>query len=314
MPMATFISHNPAETESLGEEWGRQAQNGWLIGLSGGLGAGKTQLVSGLARGLGAAERAPSPTFALVHEYRGGRLPLFHVDLYRLATREQIIAAGLESYLVRPRGVAVVEWIERWLGARAFHWPGNTAACKSKPSARRSGKFFMKILAVEFSSECRSAALLQGGELLGHAAETGGRRVIGLVEQALQQAGCEREEVETIAVGLGPGSYAGIRGAIAFAQGWQLGLGVNLVGVSSVECLAARAEMEKIFGPVNIVVDAQRNEFYLARFEIRAGRAPTGRAAAFGGAFRNRKEGRRGREDRWAGHHSVVSAGHQPVS
>ncbi len=129
----------------------------------------------------------------------------------------------------------------------------------------------MKILAVEFSSECRSAALLQGGELLGHAAETGGRRVIGLVEQALQQAGCEREEVETIAVGLGPGSYAGIRGAIAFAQGWQLGLGVNLVGVSSVECLAARAEMEKIFGPVNIVVDAQRNEFYLARFEIGAG-------------------------------------------
>jgi tRNA threonylcarbamoyladenosine biosynthesis protein TsaE len=115
--MATFISHKPAETESLGEEWGRQAQSGWLIGLSGGLGAGKTQLVNGLARGLGAAARAPSPTFTLVNEYRGGRLPLFHLDLYRLATREQIIAAGLESYLVRPRGVAVVEWIERWLGA-----------------------------------------------------------------------------------------------------------------------------------------------------------------------------------------------------
>jgi tRNA threonylcarbamoyladenosine biosynthesis protein TsaE len=114
--MATFISHNPAETESLGEEWGRQAQSGWLIGLSGGLGAGKTQLVNGLARGLGAAARAPSPTFALVHEYRGGRLPLFHLDLFRLATREQIIAAGLESYLVRPRGIAMVEWIERWLG------------------------------------------------------------------------------------------------------------------------------------------------------------------------------------------------------
>jgi tRNA threonylcarbamoyladenosine biosynthesis protein TsaB len=129
----------------------------------------------------------------------------------------------------------------------------------------------MKILAVEFSSEHRSAAVLQDGDLLGHAGETGGRRVIGLVEQALQQAGCEREEIETIAVGLGPGSYTGIRGAIAFAQGWQLGLPVNLVGISSVECLAARAEMEKIFGPVNIVIDAQRNEFYLARFEIEAG-------------------------------------------
>ena len=115
--MAMFISHNPAETESLGEEWGRHAQSGWVIGLTGGLGAGKTQLVNGLVRGLGAAKRAPSPTFALVNEYRQGRLPLFHLDLYRLETREQIIAAGLESYLVRPRGVAVVEWIERWLGS-----------------------------------------------------------------------------------------------------------------------------------------------------------------------------------------------------
>ena len=114
--MATFISHNPAETEALGEEWGRAAQSGWLIGLSGGLGAGKTQLGSGMARGLGAAARAPSPTFALVHEYHDGRLPLFHLDLYRLASRGQIIAAGLEIYLTRPRGVAVVEWIERWLG------------------------------------------------------------------------------------------------------------------------------------------------------------------------------------------------------
>jgi tRNA threonylcarbamoyladenosine biosynthesis protein TsaB len=129
----------------------------------------------------------------------------------------------------------------------------------------------MKILAVDFSSECRSVALLQDGTVLGRAAETGGRRVIGLVEQTLQQAGCEREAVETIAVGLGPGSYNGIRGAIAFAQGWQLGRGVNLLGVSSVECLAAQAGMEEIFGPVNIVVDAQRNEFYLARFEIGPG-------------------------------------------
>lgn len=115
--MATFISHNPAETESLGEEWGRQAKSGWVVGLSGDLGAGKTQLVNGLARGLGAAGRVSSPTFALVHEYRGGRLPLFHLDLYRLNTREQIVGAGLETYLTRPRGVAVVEWIERWLAA-----------------------------------------------------------------------------------------------------------------------------------------------------------------------------------------------------
>jgi tRNA threonylcarbamoyladenosine biosynthesis protein TsaE len=113
--MATFISHNPAETAALGEQWGRDAQAGWVLGLSGGLGAGKTILAAGLARGLGVTARVQSPTFALVNEYRDGRLPLFHLDLYRLASRDDIIAAGLEPYLVRPSGVAVVEWIERWL-------------------------------------------------------------------------------------------------------------------------------------------------------------------------------------------------------
>jgi tRNA threonylcarbamoyladenosine biosynthesis protein TsaE len=112
--MATFISHSPAETESLGEEWGRAAEDGWVIGVSGDLGAGKTQLVKGLARGLNVAERVHSPTFALLNEYSGGRLPLFHIDLYRLENREQIIGAGLEEYFYQPRGVAVVEWIERW--------------------------------------------------------------------------------------------------------------------------------------------------------------------------------------------------------
>ena len=110
--MATFISHSPAETESLGEEWGRVAQRGLVIALSGDLGAGKTQLVKGIARGLGILARVHSPTFTLVNEYGGGRLRLFHLDLYRLETSEQIYSAGLEEYL-RPNGVAVIEWAER---------------------------------------------------------------------------------------------------------------------------------------------------------------------------------------------------------
>ena len=107
-----FISHSPAETESLGEEWGRAAQRGLVIALSGDLGAGKTQLVKGLARGLGIAVRVHSPTFTLVNEYGGGRLRLFHLDLYRLETKAQILSAGLEDYL-QPDGVTVVEWAER---------------------------------------------------------------------------------------------------------------------------------------------------------------------------------------------------------
>src|SRR5437773_25985 len=107
-----FISRSPAETESLGETWGRQAKIGCVIGLSGDLGAGKTQLVKGIARGLGVKQKISSPTFALVNEYFDGRLPLFHLDLYRLETREQMIAAGLEEYFFQSCGVTVVEWIE----------------------------------------------------------------------------------------------------------------------------------------------------------------------------------------------------------
>jgi tRNA threonylcarbamoyladenosine biosynthesis protein TsaE len=110
--MATFISHNPAETETLGERWGRVAQTGLVLLLSGDLGAGKTQLVKGLARGLGVTGRVHSPTFTLVNEYQGGRLRLFHLDLYRLETAAQILSAGIEPYL-QPEGVAVIEWAER---------------------------------------------------------------------------------------------------------------------------------------------------------------------------------------------------------
>ena len=113
--MAMFISHSPAETESLGERWGRAAQRGWVIGLSGELGAGKTQFVKGLARGLGIPARVHSPTFTIVNEYGSGRLRLFHLDLYRLETRGQMISAGLEEFL-QPDGVTVIEWAERMGG------------------------------------------------------------------------------------------------------------------------------------------------------------------------------------------------------
>jgi tRNA threonylcarbamoyladenosine biosynthesis protein TsaE len=132
--MATYISHSPAETEALGEAWGRAAQSGLLIGLSGELGAGKTQLVKGLARGLGITTRVHSPSFTLVNVYTGGRLPLFHLDLYRLDTREQIVGAGLEEYL-EPAGVSVIEWAERWFGPARAQDP---AAPPAAPERSRS--------------------------------------------------------------------------------------------------------------------------------------------------------------------------------
>lgn len=112
--MPLIVSNSPDETLRLGEQWGREAKAGWVIGLTGDLGAGKTQLVKGIARGLGIASRILSPTFTLVHEYREGRLPLYHLDLYRLDNPQDICAAGLEEYFGQTDGVTVVEWAERY--------------------------------------------------------------------------------------------------------------------------------------------------------------------------------------------------------
>jgi tRNA threonylcarbamoyladenosine biosynthesis protein TsaE len=109
-----MISHSPAETEALGEAFGHAATSGLVIALTGGLGAGKTQFVKGLARGLAISGRVHSPTFTLVNEYHGGRFALFHLDLYRLETPEQILSAGIAEFL-QPDGVTVIEWAERVL-------------------------------------------------------------------------------------------------------------------------------------------------------------------------------------------------------
>lgn len=130
----------------------------------------------------------------------------------------------------------------------------------------------MTILALEFSSAQRSVALARDGRVLGDASETGGRgtQAFGLIERVLAAAKIGRAEIECLAIGLGPGSYTGIRVALAIAQGWQVATGVKLLGLSSVECVAAQAQAEKLSGLVNVVVDAQRGEFYLAAYRMTA--------------------------------------------
>jgi tRNA threonylcarbamoyladenosine biosynthesis protein TsaB len=131
----------------------------------------------------------------------------------------------------------------------------------------------MTILALEFSSPQRSVALARGGNVLAEAVEGGGRNTaaFGMIEKVLSEAKTGREQIEAIAVGLGPGSYTGIRAAISIAQGWQLAREIKLTGICSAMAIAVQAQAEKIFGRVNAVVDAQRGEFYLAAYEISAG-------------------------------------------
>jgi tRNA threonylcarbamoyladenosine biosynthesis protein TsaB len=135
----------------------------------------------------------------------------------------------------------------------------------------------MKTLALEFSSEHRSAAVLVTAsagapERFGSATHTCGRSTpaFALIERVLAEAGVTREEVERIALGLGPGSATGIRTAISLAQGWRLGRPVGLAGVSSLECLAARLQAEGVRGRVQVVADAQRREFHVAGYRLDA--------------------------------------------
>jgi tRNA threonylcarbamoyladenosine biosynthesis protein TsaE len=109
-PARTFVMKGPGETRRLGEAIGRLLKGDEVIHLTGGLGAGKTCLVTGLCRGLGAQGPVASPTFTLINEYPGP-IPLFHVDLYRLERPGEIVALGLEEYF--GNGVVAVEWAER---------------------------------------------------------------------------------------------------------------------------------------------------------------------------------------------------------
>ena len=107
----TYETNSPEETERVGAALGRVVRPGTVIACRGGLGAGKTAFTRGLARGLGYTDIVTSPTYTIVNEYLGGRLPLFHFDMYRLSSPDDLWDIGWEDYLDRG-GVCCVEWSE----------------------------------------------------------------------------------------------------------------------------------------------------------------------------------------------------------
>ena len=106
-----FTTHSPAETEAVGEKLAQILRPGTVIAYKGDLGAGKTAFTRGLARGLGCADPVTSPTYTIVNEYLSGRMPLFHFDMYRLRSADDLWDIGWEDYLDRG-GVCAVEWSE----------------------------------------------------------------------------------------------------------------------------------------------------------------------------------------------------------
>ena len=124
MNMGLTILNSVEATQAFGESWAANLVGGEIFALHGVLGAGKTQLVKGLARGLGFRGDVTSPTFTIVHEYRGGRLPMYHIDLYRIHNEKDAIDIGLDEYLPGD-GVTVIEWPERIasiLPPQTRHW------------------------------------------------------------------------------------------------------------------------------------------------------------------------------------------------
>ena len=111
--MATFISNSAAETIAFARDWAESLIPNDVVALVGDLGAGKTQFVRGLVQGLASADEATSPTFTLLHEYRKGRLPVFHFDFFRLKRQSEIEEIGFDEYLDEG-GVVVIEWADRF--------------------------------------------------------------------------------------------------------------------------------------------------------------------------------------------------------
>ena len=111
--MATFISNSPDETEAFGRRFAESLKPGDVLALTGGLGSGKTQFVQGLAAGLGSTAEVTSPTFTLIHEYRGPRATLYHIDLYRIDTDRELETLGLDD-LLAPNCILLIEWGEKF--------------------------------------------------------------------------------------------------------------------------------------------------------------------------------------------------------
>ena len=111
--MATFISNSPAETEAIGRQLADNVDTGSVLALKGELGSGKTLFTQGLVAGLGSTAAVTSPTFTIVHEYQGGRLPVYHFDFFRLENRAAAARLGLDDYFFG-EGISVIEWADRF--------------------------------------------------------------------------------------------------------------------------------------------------------------------------------------------------------
>ncbi len=280
--------------------------SGDVISLVGELGAGKTVFTQGLALGLNIREPITSPTFTLVKEYEG-RLTLYHFDLYRLESEVELVDLGIDEYLYAD-GVSVIEWgeraasllpeerlevdmvrgkkeSERKITFLAFgeRWQSRIERLldlwmsqKESPSGQSSHRdavYSVLILAFDTSSPVCTVALTSEEALLsemtvwaprGHMA-----RLMGMIDGAIREAGQPLDKVDAIAVGIGPGSFTGLRIGVSMARTFAQLLGKPILGIPSFDAVASRFTFsEAVICPV---LDAKRGEIYTAIYEAADG-------------------------------------------
>ena len=255
-----FISNSAEETIAAGRRYGASASKGNVFALTGDLGAGKTQFVKGFVAGVGSEAEVTSPTFVLVHEYEGGRLPVYHFDFYRVEKADEIVRLGFDDYVFGD-GVSLIEWADRYpdLIPKGATWISLETAGEFVRRIKESERSYMKILALELSSEQGSVAWLENDRVPFDRTFANNRKHSGLFFENLQSCLKQNGQPDAIVVGLGPGSYAGVRIAIATAVGVRAAAMAKLVGLPSICTIETEAQDYCVIG------DARRDSFFFGR-------------------------------------------------
>ena len=260
-----FVTHSADETEALGERLAKTLHGGEIIAFTGDLGAGKTAFTRGLARGLGIPMRVTSPTYTIVNEYTGGRLPLFHFDMYRLGSSDELFDIGWEDYLQRG-GVCGAKTSRTPCRARSRCASAAIRTSSARSPSKEAG--WMRILAFETSAKAASVALLEGDALLGelylNCGLTHSRTLLESAQRLLEITELTAKDIDAVACAAGPGSFTGVRIGVAAAKGFAWGRDIPCCGVSTLEAMAW--QVSEFSGIVCCAMDARRSQVYHARF------------------------------------------------
>jgi tRNA threonylcarbamoyl adenosine modification protein YeaZ/tRNA threonylcarbamoyl adenosine modification protein YjeE len=228
--VAELETTSPEETEKLAARLASELHPGDVVTVSGELGSGKTTFVRGACRSLGVTTPVTSPTFTIGHRYEG-RVPVSHLDLYRFTSLSHAEWGDLEPYF------------------------DDAVAFIVAASGERSRSSVL-ILAFDTATSVATSALVRGDTVLGERVTTPLRVLEGL-DALLRDAGVDARELEALVVGIGPGSFTGLRMGLATARGLALSLGIRAAGVSTLAALAAGAP------DAMPLIDAKRHEVFL---------------------------------------------------